>query len=67
MQWLFERRLAVKATRVRSAVQAVEAIVGDGGPHALDIRRRRAQRIFGKMHFPLEQVTRLIMQTANGA
>jgi hypothetical protein len=67
MEWLFERRLARKCSTVEDGVRWAEEIVAArGASHAL-AARRRARRHFGRMTFPLRQVTKLIQATAAAA
>jgi uncharacterized protein len=64
MQWLFGRRLAVQCLSVPDAVQQADAIIARRGSQRAGAARRRAQRIFKRMRFPLQRVVDLILRTA---
>jgi len=67
MQWLFSRRLAVHCTRVQDVVREAEAVIARRASTRAHALHRRAQRIFGDMRFPLDEIVALILRTAKRA
>lgn len=67
MQWLFARRLARRCLTVNDAVRWAEDIVANCDTKTAKGARRRAQRIFSRMSFPLERIVDLIRTTAEEA
>jgi len=64
MQWLFDRRLAVKCLSVPVAVRRAEAIIARRTTSSAQAARQRARGIFRKMRFPLEAVVDVVLRTA---
>ena len=67
MEWLFDRRLAVKCGSVAGTVRHAEQLIAADRTAAARKRRAAAQRVFRKMTFPLDDVVQLILRTGNSA
>jgi predicted glycosyltransferase len=67
MEWLFERRLAVKSVSVAGTVRHAEQLMAAKRTAAAKKHRAAARRVFGRMTFPLDDVIELILRTGHGA
>jgi len=65
MEWLFDRRLAVKGVSAASTMRYAEQLIAADGTAAARTRRTAAQRVFRRMTFPLDNVVELILRTGN--